>query len=223
MKPVNDLMANMGNLPAVETAPRKIDAGTGEVVNTLFRELRAIFPAWKQAWPDDDTLKAAKRSWIKAFMAQGINQIEQIRFGIEACRALQRPFAPSAGEFIAMCQPAPEMLGIPSHDAAYAEAVANAHPSMVGSRKWSHQAVYHASSQSGFHALSRLHADASRKLFDRNYEITIRLILEGKPLRNIPLALPSRVDGRMTPEIGNRALAELRRGRQSHMGKGAAQ
>ncbi|XXE61115.1 Replication protein P [Pseudomonas sp. R1-18] len=223
MRPVNELMANMGNLPAVETAPRKIDAGTAQVVNTLFRELRAIFPAWKQAWPDDDTLKAAKRSWIKAFMAQGINQIEQIRYGIENCRKLQKPFAPSAGEFIALCQPTPEMLGIPSHDAAYAEAVANAHPCMVGSRQWSHQAVYHAASQSGFHALSRLSTDASRKLFDRNYDITIRMVLDGKPLRNIPLALPSRADGRMTPEIGNKALAELRKGRQSHMGKGAAQ
>ncbi|MEG5263257.1 replication protein P [Pseudomonas sp. JDS28PS106] len=213
----------MGNLPAVDLAPRQIDEGTAAVVNALFRELQAIFPAWKQAWPDDDALKAAKRSWIKAFMSQGITQIEQIRHGIEACRALQKPFAPSAGEFIALCQPTPEMLGIPSHDAAYAEAVANAHPCMVGSRHWSHQAVYHAASQSGFHPLSRLPADASRKLFDRNYDITIRMILDGKPLRNIPLALPSRVDGRMTPEIGNKALAELRKGRQSHMGKGAAQ
>lgn len=216
MKTPNQLMQTLGNLPAVETAPLKIDTGTTDVVNSLFKELQAIFPAWRQAWPDDNALKAAKRSWIKAFMAQGINQLDQIRYGIENCRKLQKPFAPSVGEFIAMCQPTPETLGIPSHEAAYAESVANAHPSMAGGREWSHQAVYHAASQCGFHALNTMKAEVSRKLFDRNYDITIRMMLAGERLRNIPLALPDRVDGRVTAAIGNKALADLRKNRGGH-------
>jgi hypothetical protein len=216
MKTPNQLMQTLGNLPAVETAPLKIDTGTTDVVNSLFKELQAIFPAWRQAWPDDEALKAAKRSWIKAFMAQGINQLGQIRYGIENCRKLQKPFAPSVGEFIAMCQPTPEALGIPSHDAAYAESVANAHPSMAGGREWSHQAVYHAASQCGFHALNTMKAEVSRKLFDRNYDITIRMMLAGERLRNIPLALPERVDGRVTAAIGKKALADLRKSRGGH-------
>jgi hypothetical protein len=213
MKPVTEVLKTMSNLPAVEAAPLRIDTGTASVVNLLFKELQAIFPAWKQAWPDDETLKAAKRSWIKAFMAQGIQRIEQIRYGIENCRALRNPFAPSVGEFIAMCRPTPELLGIPSHAAAYAEAVANAHPSMAGAWKWSHQAVYHAASESGFVALSTMKAAASRRLFDRNYDITLRMLVAGQQLRGIPLALPARVPGQVTPGVGNRALEMLRKSR----------
>ena len=216
MKPVNDLMKTMGNLPAVEVAPLRIDTGTADVVNALFKELQAIFPAWKQAWPTDEALKTAKRSWTKAFMVQGIKQIEQIRFGIENCRQVIKPFAPSVGEFIAMCQPTPEMLGIPSHEKAYAEAVSNAHPSMIGNREWSHPAVYHAASQCGFHVLSTGKAEVSRKLFDRNYDITIRMLVNGERLRNIPLALPDRVPGRTTPEVGIKALEMLRKSRGGH-------
>ncbi|CAI8789319.1 Replication protein P [Pseudomonas sp. IT-P253] len=216
MKTPNQLMQTMGNATAVETAPLKIDTGTADVVNSLFKELKAIFPAWKQAWPLDDDLKTAKRSWIKAFVAQGITRIEQIRYGIENCRKLGTDFIPSVGKFVAMCQPSPEDLGILPHEAAYAEAIANAHPSMAGSREWSHQAVYHAASQCGFNALSTMKADISRKLFDRNYDITIQMMLAGERLRNIPLALPDRVDGRVTPEIGNQALANLRKSRGGH-------
>lgn len=213
MKPVNHLMASMGNLPAEVAAPKQLDQGSARVVNALFRELKSIFPAWKQAWPLDSDVADAKKSWAKAFMAAGITQIEQIRFGIENCRALGSDFIPSVGKFIQMCQPTPEMLGIPSHDKAYAESVTNAHPSMAGSREWSHQAVYHAASQCGLHTLSTLQAEASRRLFDRNYDITIRMLVSGERLRNIPLALPGHVPGRITPEIGNKALAMLRKNR----------
>ena len=159
----------------------------------------------------------AKRTLVKAFMAEGIKQIEQIRFGLQNCRKLGSDFAPSVGKFIQMCQPTPEALGIPSHEAAFAESVANAHPSMAGGREWSHQAVYHAASQCGFHALNTMKTEVSRKLFDRNYDITIRMMLAGERLRNIPLALPERVNGRVTAAIGNQALADLRKSRGGHV------
>ena len=217
MKNPNQLMQTLGNLPAVETAPLKIDTGTADVVNSLFKELQAIFPAWRQAWPTDEALMTAKRTWVKAFMAEGIKQIEQIRFGLQNCRKLGSDFAPSVGKFIQMCQPTPEALGIPSHGAAFAESVANAHPSMAGSREWSHQAVYHAASQCGFHALNTMKTEVSRKLFDRNYDITIRMMLACERLRNIPLALPERVSGRVTAAIGNQALADLRKSRGGYV------
>lgn len=222
MKNVNDVIANLTDFPHTPSSPSHLDSHAAAVVNALFKELQAIFPAWRQAWPDDVTLKAAKRSWIKAFMAQGIRRIEQVRYGVENCRRLETPFVPGVGEFVALCQPKPEALGAPSHDAAFAEAVVNAHPCMSERRTWSHQAVYHAAAQCGFQTLACLSADVSRKLFERNYEITLRLLLEGKPLRSIPLALPARAEGRRTAEVGQRALAELRKGRRSVATKGGA-
>jgi hypothetical protein len=222
MKNLNDVIASLTNTSHTASPRSHVDPHTAAVVNALFKELQVIFPAWRQAWPDDVTLKAAKRSWIKAFMAQGITRIEQVRCGVENCRRLQTPFVPCVGEFVSLCQPRPEALGAPSFDAAFAEAVANAHPGMSGRRTWSHQAVYHAAVQCGFHALVRMSTDVSRRLFERNYEITLRLLLDGTPLRSIPLALPARAEGRRTPEVGQRALAALRKGMRSTTAKGAA-
>jgi len=213
MKSATSMLQTLPNLPPSEVAPLKADAGTVQVINALFRELMAIFPAWKQAWPDQEAISAAKVTWTKAFMAEKITRIEQIRFGIEQCRKLGTDFAPSVGRFIAMCQPTPEMLGIPPLAAAHREACRNAHPAMAGKGNWSHDAVWHAAKECGFQNLNRLETSLSLKLFDRNYTITIRRMIAGEPLQKMPLALPERAQGRTTPEVGNKALAELRAGR----------
>ncbi|MGP6426334.1 replication protein P [Pseudomonas pharyngis] len=210
MKSVSNVLQMLPNVASAEVAPVKADPGTVQVINSLFRELMAIFPAWKQAWPDNDATNAAKATWTKAFMAEKITTIEQIRFGIEQCRKLGSDFAPSVGKFINLCQPTPEMLGLPSLEAAFREACRNVHPSMAGQANWSHDAIWHTAKESGFESLNRLETSLARKLFERNYVITVRRLIDGLPLQKMPLALPARVDGRRTPEVGNKALAELR-------------
>ncbi|MEN5029119.1 replication protein P [Pseudomonas sp. Ps21-P2] len=210
MESVASIMQHLPNVPSAEVVPLKIDAGTVQVINALFRELMAIFPAWKQAWPDQAAVDAAKATWTKAFMAENITRIEQIRFGIEQCRKLGSDFAPSVGKFIKLCQPTPEMLGIPSLEKAFREASRNAHPSMAGQGRWSHQAVWHTAKECGFEPLNRLESSLAMKLFERNYVITVRRMIEGLPLQVMPLALPARAEARRTPDIGNKALAELR-------------
>jgi len=216
MKSVASIMQQLPNVPSAEVVPLKLDSGTVQVINSLFRELMAIFPAWKQAWPDDAAIGAAKATWIKAFMAENINRIDQIRFGIEQCRKLGSDFAPSVGKFIKLCQPTPEMLGIPSLEKAFREACRNAHPSMAGQGRWSHQAVWHTAKECGFEPLNRLETSLGLKLFERNYVITVRRMIEGLPLQAMPLALPARAEARRTPDIGNKALAELRARRAAH-------
>ena len=184
------LLSTMGNLPPVALVqPKQLPPGTADVVNALFKELQAIFPAWKQAWPDDDSLKAAKRSWIKAFIVAGINQLEQIRYGLQNCRQIGGDFAPSVGKFIKWCQPTPEMLGIPSHDKAFREALENSHPSRFGDRTWSHAAVRHAALQCEVHNLGDLIPEKASKVFDRAYDITIRRLVQGLPLEDIALGI----------------------------------
>ena len=171
--------------PAVPVMPKTLPPEAVDVVNSLFRELQAIFPAWKQAWPTDDALNSAKRSWTKAFMVEGISQLEQIRFGVERCRMLGTDFMPSVGKFIKLCQPTPEMLGIPPHDKAFREALENAHPSRFENRNWSHEAVRHAALQCEMHNLGDLEPDKASEVFDRAYDITIRLLVQGLPLEDI--------------------------------------
>jgi len=211
MKSVKDLIPGaVGSNACVPAAaaPRKIDNATVEVVNRLFLELQAIFPAWRQAWPDDKALAAAKRSWIKGFAAAGINSLEQIRYGLEQCRLSGCDFAPSVGKFIQWCRPTPELLGLPSVEQAYRAACRIAHPAADRTRV--HQAVYHAACETGFYELNSLPEEKSRRLFGRAYGITVQAILEGKPLREIPKALPERVSVR-NPAAAQATLDAIRK------------
>lgn len=192
-----------------DSEPKTIDDAAGRVVNTLIKELKAIFPAWRQAWPDDNDLKAYKASMTKGFIAEGITNINQIRYGVAACRRLASDFVPSVGRFIALCHPTPDLLGLPSEDDAYAEATRNAYPN-AGRVVWSHVAVSHAAREVGLYNLSTLPLKSSRELFNRAYKITCRLVASGEPLRPILVGLPEKVAGRKTPEVGRAALKKLR-------------
>ena len=176
MKPASQLMASMGNLPAVEDRQAlPVTPQTAEVVNELFRRLRGIFPAWRQAWPSTEALDAAKAEWIKEFADEGIRSLEQIEFGIQKCRKLKKPFAPSVGEFIAMCVAGPEDFGMPAPAAAWMEALMAA---------YSHEAVRIAANETGIFDLraAKQEDKGLRERFERSYAIVVRRAREGQPL-----------------------------------------
>ena len=176
MKPASQLMATMGNLPpSIHAQPLQVTPQTAEVVNDLFRRLRGIFPAWRQAWPSTEALDAAKAEWIKEFADEGIRTLEQIEFGIQKCRKLKKPFAPSVGEFIAMCVPSPEDFGMPAPADAWLEA-------LMGT--YSHDAVKLASEATGLFDLraAKQEDKGLRARFDRNYEVILRRAQAGQPL-----------------------------------------
>lgn len=196
-----------GVMQSIQKPLGEVDNQTAQVVERIFIQLQAIFPAWKQAWPDDTALAAARRSWTRGLMDAGINTVEQVRFGVEQCRRSGKEFAPSIGQFIQWCQPTPEMLGIPNVDTAYHEACRNAHP--AAEQKWSHPAVYHAACQAGLYELAHLPERESRYVFERAYLVTVRAIMAGKELPEIPKALPKKPPV-INPEVGRAAIAELR-------------
>ncbi len=179
-------------------------------INNLFGELRSIRSAWRQAWPDKETYRESKRQWYQAFLEEGICTQGQIEFGMAQVRKQPGDFIPSPGQFIEWCKPTPEMIGLPPLAAAHREACRNAHPGMAGQGQWSHDAVWHTAKECGFESLNKLDFALSLKLFERNYAITIRHLLAGKPLQKMPLALTADSQGKVTPEVGNQALAELR-------------
>ena len=78
---------------------------TIDLVNGLFAELQACFPAWRQAFPDTGALNMAKQTWVKAFITGGILRQEQIRAGLNEARLCENPFFPTSGQFIAWCRP----------------------------------------------------------------------------------------------------------------------
>ncbi|NBA95528.1 Replication protein P [Pseudomonas sp. R5(2019)] len=167
---------------------------------------------WDFPAADEGKLKMAKKAWLRIDLARVPVAVFEHAVKLIGIRFKR---IPSLKDFLDLCVPTPEMFGLPSLDAALQEATRNAHPAMLDGAQWSHQAVYHAAAESGFGNLRSLPADAVRKLFDRNYTMAIRAVMEGAELRRMPKALPSSVPSHSTPEVGRSALAALRAARGS--------
>lgn len=185
---------------------------TGKVINQLFRQMRSIRTAWRQAWPDKKAYMESKATWLQAFIENGICTQEQIDIGLIRCRAEPSDFIPSVGKFIQGCVPTPEMLNppLPSVEAAYKQALRNCHPTMHGIAKWFHPAVYHATAAAGFNSLPLLSRELGLISFEKRYLEQVRKVWMGEQLGPVPVAELAGPAPERTPEVGNQALAELR-------------
>ncbi|OLU22969.1 hypothetical protein BVH03_22240 [Pseudomonas sp. PA15(2017)] len=206
MKPASDVLKTLPNLPAEQVDDPRAKVATDEtarIVNMLFEELKAIFPAWRQAWPNDAAEKRAKRTWVKGFVRAGVMTVEQLRYGIEACRQLDTDFAPSIGKFVKLCVPTAVDLGMPDDEAAWREVERNcANP---GRHRWSHEAVRLAGSSVGWFRLrcSSIPEETLRKRFDHAYFQLRRRLAVGLPLEE-PLQGIEDQSGQLTPEQADR-------------------
>lgn len=215
MKTPTDLMKSMGNLPAEAVQePKAARADTARIVNNLFAELKSIFPAWRQAWPNDDAEVRAKRTWVKAFVKSGIRSLEQLRYGIEACRQLETDFIPSVGKFVKLCTPTAEDLGFPIEEHAWREVVR--HCDNPGRHNWSHQAVRLAGAAVGWFHLrcSSIPEETLRRRFDHAYYQLRRRASLGLPLEEPRVGIEDQSAGReMTAEqverMGERVVQQM--------------
>lgn len=208
MKTATQVLKKLPNLPAEQVhddRARTPTAETAYIVNTLFDELRSIFPAWKQAWPNEKAENRAKRSWVKAFMRAGVSTVEQLRYGIEACRAMDTDFAPSVGKFVKLCVPTTEDLGMPDEEAAWREVVR-----VCGNpdrHRWSHEAVHLAGRAVGWFNIrqSTVPEEVLRKRFAHAYFQLRRRASMGLPLEEPRQGIEDQSAGRqLTPEQADR-------------------
>jgi hypothetical protein len=75
-----------------------------QVINKIFIELAAIYPAWKNAFPNQQALDECKRQWMKAFKETELDKWEYIERGLKEARADKNPFLPSVGQFVDWCR-----------------------------------------------------------------------------------------------------------------------
>lgn len=216
MKRANELVPAASRQMTVSDPGRQIqavadDVQAGQMINDLIRELRAIFPAWKQAWPTAKHQDLAKVTWTKAIIEAGISDWSMIERGLRWCRSLGTDFMPSAGKFMQHCWPGPEELGLPEAESAFWEACRYSHPAMAGKERWSHPAVYHAAIKCSRHSLLSLPADTGRLKFQKAYQEVCRDISRGVTLQDPPKALPSDVQRKGDPAKAAEALAAMRR------------
>lgn len=134
----------------------------------------------------------------------------EIRTGLAMCAKRGDEWPPSLPGFRGLATNAPEALGLPDADTAWAEA------SQIA-RRWkrpdecSHPGVWHALGEIvHFHALDE---EVLEKRFRRNYEQVCRMVAAGEPLSAIPQPLPrpqdvqSRIE--TPPHVRDQALAKL--------------
>lgn len=150
-----------------------------DIVNKLFERMFAIKPAYRQAWPDNESMQASKKEWVLAFKDEGIDSVEQLKKGIATLRTKPTPFIPSPGEFIQMCRFEPEDIGAPSVEMAYREACKYSSPT-ENKMKWSHPAVKHAWSSTGSWRLHQESRKATFSDFAKNYDFAINAFMKGE-------------------------------------------
>lgn len=165
-----------------------LDPYVTEVISKLFVFFYGICRGFDKQYQDPKRLNVEKTQWIRAFMDIGFNTWEKVHLGIKKCR-LESPInTPTIGQFVKWCTPSLEELGVPRIEDAYAQACRNSSPFNTD-KQWAHQAVYHAWTMCNSYELANLPKKNTFPIFERNYDITVKMIMRGEPLKKIPIAL----------------------------------
>lgn len=108
------------------------DLDTGMLINALFAELEAIFPAWERAISPagsyksrNDLMGDIKAQWLQGLKENNINTVEQIKVGLRHARRQESRYLPSIGQFISWCKRIEEFAGLPSKEEAFMEALSD--------------------------------------------------------------------------------------------------
>jgi hypothetical protein len=220
MRSVNELAVQVeqqyrsGQAPCKRIYPVESNREVAQHVNDIFRALQGAFPAWRAAFPDDDSLKSAKATWVKALIDADVTDFEMIARGVRKARQSGSDFFPSVGKFISWCKPNASELGMPDADSAWSEA--NRHSHNVLDHFWSHPAVYAAGKGHWF----EIRAGKYKKdQYVANYESLVAQVANGSVIEG-PVADSTKLEyqsgGKTTTEEAKaaaaQALAELRKG-----------
>lgn len=142
--------------------------------------------------------------------ARSCNDLSDAEVGHGVLRARNFTGFWTVPAFRELCKPDPESLGMPSPEAAYREAASATSP--VTAFRWSHPAVYHAGSDTGWFDLRNLPEGVVKKRFIDNYDRRVRQVLSGEEL-NMPrhLAIERQEPGRSSKEYAHEQCENLRK------------
>ncbi|MGY3993064.1 replication protein P [Aeromonas veronii] len=209
MKPLSAVLNAMtvGDSVNPITAPpqRALTDHDSQMVSLLFEQLKIVFPAWRHAFPSDDSQRRALAEWTRALVDADCTSREQLQLGMRVAREQEIPFFPSTGMFIKWCQITPEALGLPTVDQALAD---------VARHRKSHPAVVLAARATRFERQT-LTADEYRKVFAQAYDQVVRRVMAGEDIEaEVLKGLPTREQIRHNPEFyqqaGQRGVARLK-------------
>ena len=197
---------------------KNISSGTAEVVNKIFVQLQAIYPAWRQAYSSDQEAGETKKQWIKGLIEAGMSDLSLIDAAIQTCRGSGKPFIPTVGEFIGYCRKAAQdRLGAFGVMEAYKKLLAY-YTLPIQHREPSNldKFIYHTIYQKDFdvYRFKGMDSEPALEHFSKHYRRTIDHVLNGGDI--VEASPPShRISGPASdPEEnkkrGRQALADLK-------------
>lgn len=138
------------------------------------------------ASPQDTKLRTAKAAWAAstelARVPKVLFEMALRRIGSEYQAGRANKSLPSVGDFLVLCRPKPEALGMPSANDAWGEASRHA---MSARHRWAHPAVKIAMVATGAHDIRNADSFQARELrqrFDRYYEQLVLQVAQGEDL-----------------------------------------
>lgn len=220
MDHINKLL-DKAQQPSTSILPTgEIDVETKLLFNEIFIRLVAIYPAWRQAFPDQEAIDESRRLWSKEIKRHNINQWEIIEDALSACVDAGGAFIPEVGKFIGYCRDAAlkrsggleTMKAYKQLQGHYAKPIEHREPCDLN------RLVYHTISQVDFDvvAFKEMRTEDAIKYFSDHYQETLKHALAGGEIKE-PIKRAHRIENPsgVTPmkrnkERGNAALGNLK-------------
>ena len=200
------------------SSPREVSRETLNQVNGIFKDLKAIHTAWKQAISLDSTEGDIKKQFLLGFIEAGISDLDVVEAAKAKSRASKNPFLPTIGQFIGYCREAvAERIGALDSTVAYSHLVRYYSKPEDREPCELNGVIYHMISQVDFDTYSFKMMDGNRakQYFSDHYTKTLDHVVSGGQLLK-PIAPKMRIDsgplGQPTEEErkqGEQVLADL--------------
>ena len=158
--------------PQTIESPETIDA-----ITQIFALFRVNYHnQYYSAFNDIELLNQAKRLWLGSLRHYPVDCL------LHAARQIieQSEYLPTLHKMIEACDQQTGETGLPTARNAYLEACLASHPK--AQYAWSHPAVYHAGSKTGWYDLENQPEYISWPNFKVNYEDYKRRALQGEPM-----------------------------------------
>ena len=109
MKSIGELVeaqkGQMGQAQSVEAQQADMS-----VINLVFKNLKMIFPAWRQNFKTEHEFNLTKNLWADTLIDEGITNQEDIERGLKCARNHDSAFFPSIGQFIKWTKKTPSRV-----------------------------------------------------------------------------------------------------------------
>ena len=119
MRTVANLAQVIGSEPNYRAPVEKaqISDNATKLVDRMFQRLKALHPAWKQAFATTEDYNYAKQIWLEELLKAGVVTPLKLKRGLDIAATQASAFFPSVGQFIAWCNTTDySTLGLPTPD-----------------------------------------------------------------------------------------------------------